>query len=198
MFKKCSKCFEIKPKTMEFFSQDRQKKDGLRSSCRKCGKKLKFYKLDKKQCNTCGEILEKNLINFSARKDGIDGLRASCRKCETQKKKEYYYENKDYIIKTKSNHVSKRRCLKLKAVPNWISKEQFTEIKNTYLNANEDQHVDHIIPLVHDNVCGLHVPWNLQILSKQENWFKSNKFDGTNDNMSWKIELYSKPGEKSV
>jgi hypothetical protein len=37
--------------------------------------------------------------------------------------------------------------------------------------------VDHIIPLIHDQVCGLDVPDNVQILTKAENRRKAARFD---------------------
>lgn len=58
------------------------------------------------------------------------------------------------------------------ATPKWVNPE---DLFNIYKNQPKGYHVDHIIPLKHDQVCGLHVPWNLQYLSKSENSKKGNR-----------------------
>lgn len=61
------------------------------------------------------------------------------------------------------------------ATPKWLSKEQRKQITNFYHNRPNTMTVDHIIPLQGTNVCGLHVPWNLQYLTGSDNSKKSNK-----------------------
>lgn len=65
-------------------------------------------------------------------------------------------------------------------------KQQRNAIKQFYLNCPAGFVVDHIIPLTHRLVYGLHVPWNLQYLPVKDNLLKSNKFDGTYENESWR------------
>lgn len=67
---------------------------------------------------------------------------------------------------------AKRRAIKLNATPKWVNIE---DIKKIYQNCPNGYQVDHIIPLQGKNVCGLHVPWNLQYLTITENLKKSNK-----------------------
>lgn len=71
---------------------------------------------------------------------------------------------------------------KLKRTPPWLTEEHFEKIENMYVHAKivedftgEKQHVDHIEPLQGKDRCGLHVPWNLQVLPAVENWKKGNR-----------------------
>lgn len=58
----------------------------------------------------------------------------------------------------------------------WADMEKIAEI---YAKAKElGMHVDHIIPLKHELVCGLHCEANLQILPPDENIAKRNWFEG--------------------
>ena len=68
------------------------------------------------------------------------------------------------------------------ATPPWLSRKQKSEIRQLYQIAitmtqttGEQYVVDHIVPLRGESVCGLHVPWNLRVITQDENLKKSNK-----------------------
>ena len=60
------------------------------------------------------------------------------------------------------------------ATPKWVKTKDLLRI---YKNRPEGYHVDHIVPIKHPLVCGLHVPANLQYLPSVENIRKYNKFE---------------------
>ncbi len=76
------------------------------------------------------------------------------------------------------------RAKKYKAFPKWANtpheKEKILKIyvaaqyKN--LTTKRRWHVDHIIPMYGDSVCGLHISSNLRVISKEANIAKSNIF----------------------
>ena len=90
--------------------------------------------------------------------------------------------DRDMSSATYSQRVSYAYWTKIYwATPPWITEEQIAEMAAIYEAANNadsdnPQHVDHIVPLKNPLVCGLHVPWNLQILPEKENLHKSNKW----------------------
>ena len=106
--------------------------------------------------------------------------RAKARPAEEKRrhKKKYHEENPEQRKAT----TSFRRRRFRSATPKWLTKEQKDAIKQLYITAQrlteatgERYVVDHIVPLINDEVCGLHVPWNLRVITQDENLAKSNK-----------------------
>jgi hypothetical protein len=96
-----------------------------------------------------------------------------------KRSRQYYQQNKEKEV-LKSLRYKLR---KQKAIPQWLNEVQLKEVESFYLLAKECEmltgdkyHVDHIVPLKGKNVCGLHVPWNLQVLPAEINLSKNNKF----------------------
>lgn len=60
------------------------------------------------------------------------------------------------------------------ATPPWITDEHKQQIKAIYNSRGAGENVDHIVPLSNPLVCGLHVPWNLEVITIKANLAKSN------------------------
>ncbi len=62
-----------------------------------------------------------------------------------------------------------------RATPEWLTAEHKTYMRLFAAYAHErGLEVDHIVPLKSDLVCGLHVPWNLQAICRQDHNKKGN------------------------
>lgn len=91
------------------------------------------------------------------------------------KKPKHKESRKNWKLKNKckwNSIVAKRKAAKLKRTPKWAD---LNKIEQIYKNCPKGFVVDHIIPLQGKEVSGLHVAYNLQYLTPQENSIKHNK-----------------------
>lgn len=159
----CSKCLENKKLTE--FAKRQASVDGLAYQCKECNKKAAV----------------------KSNKDTPDRHAKHVKKWQENNWNKHLNDCKKYRDNNGGKRRAwgaKRRALELKATPTWLVGEQLMEIESFYILAREleqkdgiKRHVDHIVPLQGKRVTGLHVPWNLQILTAKENVKKSNKYE---------------------
>lgn len=102
-------------------------------------------------------------------------------------------ERKKGIAKQRAIFASlKRSIAQAKATPKWLSDQHILDFATIYSecrfmsrHGHTTYEVDHIVPIQHPEVCGLHVPWNLRIVPQYMNSQKGNRFvvgtDGCSD-----------------
>lgn len=74
-------------------------------------------------------------------------------------------------------HMAGRRRTR-QATPPWLTADELHQMRALYAEAKRrGLTVDHIHPLNGKKLSGLHVPWNLQLLTRAENSRKRNNFE---------------------
>lgn len=138
--------------------------------------------LDLRKCPKCKCI--KNFDLYHIDKSRFTGYSIYCASCSGAKSSEYRAQNQNRLSEYRKEHylsnagyykdkAAHRRALVIRATPKWANRSKILDI---YRNCPDNHHVDHIIPLNSDIVCGLHVEFNLQYLTAEDNLRKSNKF----------------------
>jgi hypothetical protein len=154
-------------------------------------------------CIQCKRIREKKSYDSGTRKEYVKKMYTKKREVILADLKEHYVysnERKEYLEKWRNAnvdnialyrkehaglfayHAACRRKKVKQATPLWFDEEK-DKIKQLYLEASRlkqetgiEHHVDHIIPISGDNVCGLHTLSNLQVITRTENLEKKNNF----------------------
>jgi hypothetical protein len=146
-YKRCCECLSIKLLDSFYYSSNR-------------------WDFKNKTCSNCD-------------KNNISAYRSANLEKIALRRKQYNSENQD---KRNANRA-KYRATKLQATPTWLNKQQlekllffYSEAKRLERETGIKYHVDHIVPLQGSNVCGLHVPWNLQVIPAEDNIRKHNKW----------------------
>lgn len=97
------------------------------------------------------------------------------RDARREQKKAYYCENKHIFMESSAARKARVR----RATPPWCDRSAIAAVYKVRVQKTKqtgvEHHVDHIVPLLGRNVCGLHVPWNLQVITAEENLAKNNK-----------------------
>ena len=116
---------------------------------------------------------------YERNKDAVVA-RAAARPPEEKRRARADYKDRNIDVVRADTNVRKRRHRE--ATPKWLTIEQKLAMRQLYIQARklteltrERYVVDHIVPLRSEEVCGLHVPWNLRVITQEENLKKSNK-----------------------
>lgn len=170
---RCTKCGELKP-AAGFYIRENGKR---RTDCKKCHAIKGRAWVEKNRAKR----LEAALKYYRNNKDKSREWKRRNSFRAKQWDREHPVEVRAMKAKWAKAHPEKvcadanyRRTVKLKATPAWVRRAALDSI---YAEADRlGLEVDHIIPLRHPLVCGLHVPANLQIIDQSTNRKKSNKF----------------------
>ncbi len=199
--KHCIRCLELLP--VSEFSKNKTQKDGLNYYCKLCAKiKSSQHKMINRK-NNLSDIFNDKKVSIGE-KENIEKLRVlkNSLKYELKQENKYVEELKRLVSEVEfkrerlynknyyGDHISyfreksyKRSLREKRAVPKWLTSLHREEIKSIYQESfdktndpsdPEVYNVDHIVPLKGENVSGLHVPWNLRVITRTENIKKRN------------------------
>jgi hypothetical protein len=189
----CSRCRADQP--LEAFAPNRAKASGYNSYCRPC---MSAYAKERRKKPGIKEAAAAAQARYAAanpektkaatdrwrrehtdeRREKVKGYTQAWRAANPERNRELARET---YVRTKARchaNVAARRAHQHLAIAPWAD---LAAIKAIYAEAGrrnakgEMVHVDHVIPLKHPLVCGLHCEANLEIVPALANWSKNNR-----------------------
>lgn len=184
--KRCNECGEEKP--LSEYHKQSTCKYGVRNKCKDCAKAraLRNYHDNRER-----QVQRKRKYNADTRERRLEYLRDYRSKDEKREliaslRSRWNAENPDKLRANNARNYIKNRARRARATPAWADMQYINDI---YKNVAEAEilfqsiglsvklHVDHVVPIVNDRVCGLHNEFNLQILTREQNLQKYNRFE---------------------
>ena len=189
--KQCTRCGETKPHGN--FYANRRYADGYMSWCKACSK---AYCAEYRSKNP-DKLREQNKEYRAKRRDQISAAKRDWRlknaeaeadrdrrrrrqnpEKHRQRVREWAARNPEAV----ATRTVRRRARSSLAQPAWLDDAQLASIALKYKEARlmsqmtgVRHEVDHIVPLKGDTVSGLHVPWNLRVITLSHNRKKYSK-----------------------
>lgn len=193
----CSDCKRMLPASTEFFSRNRRRKDGLVLYCKRCAadRWQVHYRINREQLiaratestkrrRECPEVraAERQYARQRKRKVLADPVaRAAHRKRAADWVKAHPERAKSFKHAQpalRAYRAAMRLVAVKRATPVWADREAikaiYVEAARMTLKTGVPHQVDHIVPIAGRNVCGLHVPANLRVITADANRLKSN------------------------
>ena len=142
---------------------------------------LKYHNLDEDKKN---QIIKKATIRNQNNPDEHKKASEKYRKNNPEKIKETNRKDRKTHPDRVNAHTANRRAKREKALPDWLSKKAYEKIDDIFCDREKIQNktgveyeVDHIMPIDWETskCCGLHVPWNLEVITRRANRKKGNK-----------------------
>lgn len=201
--KTCTKCCCFK--SLDEFSNSKDKKDGKSSHCKECIRLASVVRYQKEKESRRQKYLLERESKLEYARNRYPEIRAAKaiysaeyrlknkeRLADYYKKR--YWNNRDLHLENRRGYLQNnrglvyaqrraRRLSLLLRMPKWLTVDDRNQIASFYKKAvalsngtGVPHQVDHIVPLQGKLVSGLHVPWNLQVIPASENFSKSNRF----------------------
>ena len=181
----CSYCQRHRPAAD--FNKRVASSDGLSYKCKSCEKEYRKrnslrYKTLRREYYEQNRDLENKraLAYYRENRDRLIRLHSEYMRRTADQQRAYRLENKDEY----AARCAFGRAARSKRVPPWVTDEHLDQIYVYYQRARAvteltgvPHQVDHIIPLRGKTVSGLHVPWNLQVITADANLRKGNRHE---------------------
>ena len=201
MDKNCKRCGLTKD--VAHFRPDHRYKDGFGSWCRHCHKARNSEWAKENRKRLTEKAKKWRALNVETWRETYRSFHNRNKDVRAAAHAEWAKNNTDLRRASDARHRAAQR----RAMPAWVDERQIKEIYRQAVliqkRTGVRMHVDHIVPLQHDLVCGLHVPWNLQIIPGSLNESKRNKWPFVIEEAYRQPEMFvappaPKPRQKSI